>query len=37
MNWLMAWLILNALILAWRLTVAMREGRCNDARVINEI
>jgi hypothetical protein len=25
MNWLMAWLILNALILAWRLTVATRE------------
>ena len=25
MNWLMAWLILNALILAWRLTVAPRE------------
>jgi len=26
MNWLMAWLILNALILAWRLTVAERKA-----------
>jgi hypothetical protein len=27
MNWLLAWLALNALVLVWRLEVADREGR----------
>jgi hypothetical protein len=36
MNWLLAWLSLNALIFAWRLTVAKRESTIErHARVID--
>ena len=27
MNWLLAWLALNAIVLVWRLEMADREGR----------
>jgi hypothetical protein len=34
MNWLLAWLALNALFVVWRFMVGMQRLKCGDARAI---